>query len=76
MRWITKRTTTRERSRRASPRTADLQLWGDAGSDLETKKISARSARLSCLPIIRESTQQAAVNHRAGRGWLDEQNAT
>ena len=47
-------------TRTQSPRlSADpLQLSVDAGSDLETKKSSVPSARLSCLGIMREYTEQ------------------
>ena len=38
-----------------------LQLLGDAGSDQETKKISAPSARLSWLRIIREQAASSIV---------------
>ena len=54
--------------RTQSPRlSADrLQLSGDAGSDLETKKSSAPRARLSWLRVIREYA--ASSSHRAGLG--------
>ena len=58
MHWTTNTTTMRERSRHVSPRTEYIFWSTRARSDLETKKSSTPSARLSWVRIIREYTQQ------------------
>ena len=79
MRWTTNTTKIRERSRRASPQPDYSYLSVDAGSHLDTKMISAPSARLSQLRIsTRECTHTAAAaaGHRGGLGCLVEKYTT